>query len=444
MTGNDFLPADLDVDAVAPEPLIPSRWRGRRSSAIAGSVATGLAAQLALMVSGVLVARLLGVESRGQLALLALLPSVLSSVGTLGLPLALTHSVAGQPQASGELTRRVRPFAVAQLLVLPLVHAALLWVFFAHSASRDVPAAAALTLLVVPAVLAQQYGLAILQGQHRYRPFNILRLAPASLYALGALVAFAAGCRDLLTITGIWVLSNAVPGALTVAYGTRKLARPDAPATASATDMLRFGLKGLLGYVSPVESFRLDQAVAGFLLSPAALGLYVVGAAFTNLPRFVAQSVGMVAYPVVASQPNRRAAVREALHFLVIGSLLAGGIVLILEILASWMVPFFYGREFEAAIPLTRILLVGALFVSLRRLVSDVLRGMGRPGISSLAELVGWLVLAPCFCILVPSYGLQGVAWSVTISWGASLAVVCIPVVRVFRLPTGAQGDADS
>lgn len=440
----DLLSAEQVVEAVALEPPIPSSWRWRRASAIAGSVATGIVSQLALMVSGVLIARLLGVESRGQLALLALLPSVLSSVGSLGLPLALTHSIAGQPQTSRELARSARPFAVAQLLVLPLVHAALLWALFAHSASRDIPAAAAITLLVVPGVMAQQYGLAILQGQHRYRPFNILRLAPASLYALGAVVAFAAGWRDLFTITGIWVLSTAVSGVLTIAYGTRKLAKSGAPATESATDMLHFGLKGLLGYVSPVESFRLDQAVAGFLLSPAALGLYVVGAAFTNLPRFVAQSVGMVAYPVVASQPQRRAAAREALHFLIIGSLLAGGVVLILEILSSWLVPFFYGSEFEAAVSITRILLVGALFLSIRRLVSDGLRGMGRPGISSLAELVGWLFLAPCFYILVPRFGLEGVAWSVTISWGSSLAVVCIPVLGMLRLATGAEDDSES
>ena len=50
-----------------------------------------------------------------------------------------------------------------------------------------------------------------------------------------------------------------------------------------------------------METFRLDQAVVGLFLTPAALGLYVVGLAFANLPRFIAQSVGYIAYPRINS-----------------------------------------------------------------------------------------------------------------------------------------------
>ena len=45
----------------------------------------------------------------------------------------------------------------------------------------------------------------------------------------------------------------------------------------------------------------LDQAVVGLFMPPSVLGLYVVAVAFTNLPRFVGQSIGMVAYPTVAN-----------------------------------------------------------------------------------------------------------------------------------------------
>ncbi len=76
--------------------------------------------------------------------------------------------------------------------------------------------------------------------------------------------------------------------------------------------MLSFGVRGMLGASSPIEYYRLDQAVVGLFLAPVALGIYTVALAFTNLPRFVSTSVGMVAYPHVAAEQDRMAGVRAS------------------------------------------------------------------------------------------------------------------------------------
>ena len=405
-----------------------------------GSVATGLAFQPILIVSGILVARLLGVENRGELALLSLVPLILSQLGGLGLPLALTYYVAARPESARKLLAGLRSVVIWQTAGMLVLHAGLLWVLFAGSSDAEIPYAAAVTLLVGPGILAQQYGCSILQGLQLYRSFNILRLAQAVLYALGATVAYVAGWRDLLIVTVIWVLSTVVAGALTMVVAAARVRECTRDSDVDRREILGFGLKGLLGYVSPVENFRLDQAVAGLMLSPSALGLYVVGTAFTNLPRFVAQSVGMVAYPAVASQPTPRLARREMVRFFVIGSLMSVGLVAILELLAAWMVPFFFGQEFEPAVQITQILLIGALFLSLRRLLTEGLRGMSLPGIGSVAELMGWVTVAPCFIVLVPRFGLAGVAWSVVISWGISLLAVAIPAITMSRVNEQADG----
>jgi O-antigen/teichoic acid export membrane protein len=387
-----------------------------------------------------LVARLLGVDNRGELALLSLVPLVLSQLGGLGLPLALTYYVAARPESARQLLADLRPVVIWQVASLLALHACLLWALFAGSSGAEIPYAAAVTLLVVPGTLAQQYGLALLQGLQQYRAFNILRLTQTVLYSLGAVVAYVAGWRDLLVVTVIWVLSTVGAGVLTIVVATASARERTRDSQVDRRQMLGFGLRGLLGYVSPVENFRLDQAVAGFLLSPSALGIYVVGAAFTNLPRFVAQSVGMVAYPAVASQPTRRLARREMMRFFVVGSLMSAGVVAILEALAAWMVPFFYGQEFEPAVQITQILLLGSLFLSLRRLLTDGLRGMGLLGIGSVAELIGWVTLAPCFLVLVPLYGLEGIAWSVVIAWGVSLIAVAAPAIAISRVKEQADG----
>jgi hypothetical protein len=64
-----------------------------------------------LVASGVLVARTLGPENRGYLALLALFPAILSELGNLGLPLAVTYYIARDRTHAAAIARSgVGPF----------------------------------------------------------------------------------------------------------------------------------------------------------------------------------------------------------------------------------------------------------------------------------------------------------------------------------------------
>ncbi|MEA2578165.1 MAG: hypothetical protein QOD78_1753, partial [Chloroflexota bacterium] len=93
------------------------------TSTLIGSIVTGLGGQIAVLVSGIIAARLLGPEDRGNLALLALIPLALSQLGSLGLPLALTYEFSrDEARARGALRNVARP-ALLLTAVLLAVHA---------------------------------------------------------------------------------------------------------------------------------------------------------------------------------------------------------------------------------------------------------------------------------------------------------------------------------
>ena len=71
-----------------------------------------------LVASGILVARALGVEGRGQLAVIVLVPSVLSQLGTLGVPLALTYFIAKDPEGGSPLLRSLARLISSQVVIL--------------------------------------------------------------------------------------------------------------------------------------------------------------------------------------------------------------------------------------------------------------------------------------------------------------------------------------
>lgn len=377
-----------------------------------------------LLVSGVLSARLLGVEDRGHLALFGLFPVILVHIGTLGLPAAATYYIASDKSRARPIVQALRPWALAQFVCLWALHVGILTVV-AGGSDRHVLLAACISTLSLPAILAQQYGLAVLQGQGHFRAFNAFRLLPAALFAAGVLLAAVLREDSLWLLTSLWVLSFAVPATLTIRSVSRALPTSDEAAAPPVPEMLRFGIKGLLGSASPLETFRIDQVVVGLFLSPAALGLYVVGVAFTNLPRFVAQSVGMVAYPTVA---QRDVTTRHATmwRFFWLAAALAFSIVLAVELALDWLVPALFGPDFADAVPLARILLASGLFLSVRRVLSDGARGAGQPEAGSIAELTAWVSLVPLLIILTPGFGVTGVAWALTISAGVSLASLII------------------
>jgi hypothetical protein len=172
-----------------------------------------------------------------------------------------------------------------------------------------------------------------------------------------------------------------------------------------------------------------DQAVVGLFLSTPALGLYVVGLAFANLPRFIAQSIGYIAYPRVAAQPEEQAW-RTLWQFFWLAVGASGLVVLGLELAMARLVPLFFGDAFSGAVTLARILLVGALFLSARRVLTDGAQGLGRPGLGTIAEIASWAFLLPALAVFTPLWNSRGVAVALAVSSALSFAVLLVLLVR--------------
>lgn len=394
------------------------------SVATAGSVAAGLVGQGALVVAGPLVARMLGLDGRGHLAALVLWPAVIAQVGNLGVPLAVTQFTAEGRVPARRLARAAMSLAAPQALVLTAIHAVVL-VLVLRGEPLSVRAAGAVTLAAVPAALAQRYGLAMLQGRQCFAAFNVLRTLPVVVYAAGVAVVFALGVTTIVPVVLVLTVSNAAGGLITLATGLRAAGTAAAGSgLANRSEMIRFGLRGLLGSVSPVETFHLDQMVLALFMAPAALGLYVVGLAFTNFPRFLAQSVGVVAYPSVAARADTAAARRTMWAFFWAGTAISIAVVVPLLFAAGWLVPFFFGNGFRDAVSVTQILLPGMVFAGARRVLADGLRGRGHPTAGTLAEVAAWVWLAPALAMLVPLWGANGVALALSTSYAVSFGVL--------------------
>lgn len=401
-----------------------ARLRSRAGRSVVGTLGASAGLQLFVIVSGVLVARSLGPEDRGYLALLIVISTVCAIAGTLGLPAAVTYYIARDPLHARRIASSLAWVGTAQLAAVFVVQTAAL-AAVVHSDPRRVQLAAAISLLLPPGILALSFGLALLQGLRRFTAYNILRIAPSTAYVVGVVVLYVLDATTLVLFMALWAAVNLIGGVIALAFAVRGLHKhTEEDAAPTRWQMLRFGLKAFLGSLSPVDVVRLDQAVVGLFLTPVALGLYVVAQALANLPRVVATSIGFVAYPQVAAERDRASARRAMWRFFFLGLALSGLVVAVLELMAGELISLFFGEDFTEATAIAQILLLASFFMAGRRVLTDGINGIGHPGFGTVAEVTSWILLIPGLAIFLPWLGAEGVAWALAISWGASLLLL--------------------
>jgi len=380
------------------------------------TLGTSLAIQGLLIVTGVVAARTLGVTGRGDFALLWVGPMAIVLIGGIGLPKATAFFAARAKTPREE--RAVIESALKATLPLAVIFTALylIAVEILTASGNSIREPAFVSALLVPLLLTQGLGVNALQGMQQFNWFNLCRLLPLLTYAPLAALSWIFGFANLLSLISLFVGSYIL--ATTVTWvSVRRLLPAGTPATAHfpVTQLLSFGLRGMLSNRNMAEHLRLDQLAVGLLNDARGLGLYASAASFANLPRFIAQSIGAVAFPRIAAARNgasERKLTRRALRIGVAGIAL---VVIVIEAALPFLIELFFGSDFLPAVPIGRVLLIGAGILAVKLLVTDILLGLGHPGYGSVAELINLVGLLIALAAIEVASGLSPltVAWVV-------------------------------
>ncbi len=394
------------------------------------TLGTSFAGQFFMLISGVIAARALGVEGRGTLALLWLLPLILALVGGIGIAPATTYFVARESRNVPAVIRLSLQATALLAIGLSLLYGLGLYLFAGDNHEFGL-ADAALSVALIPLFLGQNLAIATLLGQERFRPYNAARLIPVAIYAALSLAVVIVGSATLTTILAAALTGWVVALGFSWVMIRRRLPRPTGEPEVTRGEIVSFGLRGVVGSVSPIDDVRLDQFMVGLLLDAHALGLYVSAIAFCNIQRFMAQAVGALSYPRIAAERRGPQAWGLTSRYFRIGLLLVAAATVVLLLVLPFLLPLLFGDEFSAAVGLGRILLAGTFFLAVHRLLTELARGLGHPGYASISEAVNAAVfLFVVFLVLSPITE-HGIAWAVVAG-----GIVCSGLLGtlIFRL----------
>jgi O-antigen/teichoic acid export membrane protein len=272
----------------------------------------------------------------------------------------------------------------------------------------------------IPLSLWAGLWMAVYQGRGDFGTWNLARLIQSAGYTAWVAVALLLGVATVPVV--LW--SQVVLALFVLALLGLRMRERSVGCVRGAVPTGRLFRYGLAVYASGIFYMlnqQLDQLLLSLWVPPQELGQYALAASLSGIMLLAPTAMGPVVFSHLARsgfEGGRRHALRA---IALCGALLLLGGVLI-TLLAPLLVRLAYGAAFAPAGRVLRVLAPAAALLGLGNLLSDVLRGSGKPLVPTYAMLMGLLVTIPGLLIAVPRWGIWGAAWVSLIAYGVMLA----------------------
>ncbi len=366
----------------------------------------------------VLVARYLGPKDFGTLAYALSLVALFGVSGHLGLHGLVVRELVKQPDLRAETlgTSAFLKFlgVLAGYLAL-LLYAANYEGFDSVEFQLIVIAGAA--LLFAPADVIDYWFNAFVQARY----VLIARVSAQVVYV---------GATLLLLSRGSDVVMFAIPYlllALTATIMLLLLFRANASIRLSEWRFDKAHAKNLLrqGWVIYLASFfaviylKIDQVMLRWLAGSAEVGVYAVAARFSEVWYFVPTAIVASVFPkLIDLRDKDEPLFTRRLQQLFDGLAVLGMVTaLLVSLIAPWLVPWIFGADYTASVPILVIHAWASVFIFMRAALSKWILIENALYFSLLTQGLGAVSNVVLNYILIPQYGGQGAAWATLVSY---------------------------
>jgi O-antigen/teichoic acid export membrane protein len=386
-----------------------SVFRGRSGLATVAQTGATTVAVLAInVVTGILAARFLGAEGRGELSALLLAPQVLSFLFTLGLPAALIVSVKGRTAAEGGLMGAALALSVLMGVVAAGVGFAILPALLGQYDAHVTSVARAFlvcALIGVPATVLA----ACLQIRDRFAAYNLMRWAQSAAILAGLTVLAVFGIAG----AGWWALAYLgapIPFLLwNGGWAVREFRPTLAQFRTRARELLSYGVRIHAADAVGMLLAQADKLILIAILAPSAFGVYVVVFNLSRLITTFAHSAVLVLLPRTAGKPAAEVLASTS-RALSVSMALSFGAVLGFAVLGSLVLRVLYGPDFAGGYWTLLILAAEAALASGAVILQQPYIVMNRAGTVAVFQLASLAVAAASIYVLAHRFGAEGAA----------------------------------
>lgn len=374
------------------------------------------------LIIGILIARVLGPDGRGQLALIFLYTQTFSWLFSLALPKANIYIL--NTSQSPDIVSKIFTHSILFSLFFGFI-ASLLLIFFLENlidgVNDTVINSARVYIFCIPLIILGDNILNIFLGLRRYYLFNIKRALLPTLYVLSIIILYffnELNLKNMLIIQSLNICLEVLISFLMLRYFYRLELSLD---FSIIKKVFSYGLKSYPNQVAEIGGQGVDQILTAPFLSSHDFGIYTVARLFASQMNVITTSVQAVIFPEVASR-KKSDAIDLLFKLLVFITPICLVVFIGMEVFGPFFITLLLGEDFFQSGNLMRFLLIAFLFTGLSQILQNGFYGLSKQFDAGIIE---WTYLALCsilLTILIPNYGLYGVAY----------AFVAASVVRFF------------
>jgi O-antigen/teichoic acid export membrane protein len=389
--------------------------------------------------AGIIVARWLGREGYGQLAVINVAVATIVQLGGAGLPSANTYFISQDrksfaPAASNSL---IFGLITGSLLAAGLTGLAM-WRpdWFGFISPRLIGIAA----ISIPFQLITLVGLNTFLAVGQVKRFNLLDLAGQLFVLINAGLAFVILNRGLWTLVSLNAVASILVCVLIVLLiwrfivGQREAQRLK-PDINLFKRMVRYGVKSHIVALAGMLIFRADLLVVNLFRGSGEAGVYAVASQIAMMLLLLPGVIATLLFPRVASKQDERG---ELTCLVTRHTTFVMLFVCLAAVPASYLLPLLYGGGFRDAPALLFILLPGVYLVGLESVLVQHLNAMGLPVAIPLFWLATLIINVALTFTLVPAFGARGAATASTLSYALIFALVLFYFRRQTKQPLSA------
>lgn len=389
------------------------------------------ASLVGMTLVSVFIARALGTEGKGAIALVMLLSNIVFVFTSFGVHQANNYFRGRRGESPNVLYSNAVLFSVAISLVSAGVFLAL-YPLFAERFFSGLPVSFVLLAFAILPFLHLQssfVNLLLIANKHRY--YNIVSFLKVLLNVVLIVVLLYVFHFGMYAAVAAWVVCQAFLALLTVRKTWLVEHIRFTPSWRLMKETFVFGLKGYFGNFIYFINQRLDMIMVSFFLPLSQVGIYSVATALSEVLLQLPGSVTTLLFPRVAATTDEQSndfTPRIFRSMVIIMIVLA----LILALAGNLLITYFFGESFKPGIIPLYIMLPGVACVGASTILGNDLSARGRLEIHSYISGIGLVADVVLNILLIPKFGLVGAALGSSLSY----VLITLAVVIAFRIVT--------
>lgn len=380
--------------------------------------------QVVNILTGLLAARLLGPEGRGELAEIMLWPGLLIEFGILALSDALLYRAATRSAAPKTLFATIMFLGAVLSAVLIVIGYFVIPFALVGESARLEGTIDLYIVAYIPIYLFALFVAAMFQGHLDIKGWNVVRLLVGTGYLGFILLLWATGNIGVNGFAFAFVAGTALSGVVGLFWLWRKGWVSWKPDFAAAKALLGYGLRVHVGEIVNSARQRVDQAAVAIFLSAHDLGLYAVALTVANGPMILVNTIAGIAFPKISAAPDKEEKLRIFGVYLRLAMVMSTASAVSLAILAEFLVPLIFGQNFYRSATISQIMLIGLPFFAAKLMFIQALNAFDRSLSIGRAELIGLIGAAGALALFLPGLGLEGAAWAMVVANVVAMVVM--------------------